>query len=105
MATQLNDVRLSILRRLREELQVEVALTNNFLDVLTRYLDQMRSRGPEMMRVGSLPDSPLTNYGLHTLQMTTGVDMRNSNNLVAARNKLLRSIVEKKEFINNYRAM
>ncbi|GKA87639.1 RNA-directed DNA polymerase, eukaryota [Tanacetum coccineum] len=105
MATEPNDVRLSILGRLREELEAEVALTNNLLDVLTRYLDQMRSRGPEMMRVESPPDHPLINYCLHTLQRTTGVDMINGNNLVAARNALLRSIVEKEKFINNYRVM
>ncbi|GJR54232.1 ALP1-like protein [Tanacetum coccineum] len=64
----------------------------------------MRSRGPEMTRVGLLPDHPLINYGLYTLQRTTEAYMRNSNNLVVARNELLRSIAEKEEFINNYRA-
>nr|GEX24556.1 bulb-type lectin domain-containing protein [Tanacetum cinerariifolium] len=73
--------------------------------MLTRYLDQMRSRGPEIMKVCSLPDHPLINYGLHTLQRTTGADMRNTNNLVAARNELLRSIAEKEKFTNDYRAM
>nr|GEU83108.1 hypothetical protein [Tanacetum cinerariifolium] len=105
MATEPNDVRLSILRRLREELEVEVALANNLFDVLTRYLEQMHSRGHEMMKVGSLLDHPLINYGLHTLQMKTRADMRNSNNLVTARNELLRIIVEKEEFINNYKVM
>nr|GEV74432.1 bulb-type lectin domain-containing protein [Tanacetum cinerariifolium] len=101
MTTEPNDVRLSILRRLREELEAQVALANNLLDMLTNYLDQMRSRGPEMMRVGSLPSHPLINYGFHTLQRTTGADIRNTNNVVAARNELLRSIAEKEEFINN----
>nr|GEV34870.1 bulb-type lectin domain-containing protein [Tanacetum cinerariifolium] len=105
MATESNEVRLSILRRLREELEVEVALANNLVDVLTRYLDQMRNCGPEMMRVSSLSDLPLINCGLHTLQRTTGAYMRNTNNLVAARNELLRSITEKEEFVNHYRAM
>ncbi|GJY27144.1 hypothetical protein Tco_0401870 [Tanacetum coccineum] len=105
MATEPNDMRRSILRRLREKLEVDVALGNNLLDVLTRYLEQMRSRGPEMLRVESLPDNPLINYGLHALQRTTGVDMRNSSNLVAAKNEMLRSIVEKEEFIRVYRVM
>ncbi|GKD89880.1 hypothetical protein Tco_1365387, partial [Tanacetum coccineum] len=87
------------------ELEAEVALVNNLLDVLTRYLDQMCSRGHEMTRVGSLPDHPLINYGLHTLQRMLEADMRNTNNLVAARNELLRSIAEKEEFINNYIAI
>ncbi|GKE07033.1 hypothetical protein Tco_1399051 [Tanacetum coccineum] len=100
-----SDVRLSILRRLREELEADVALANNLLDLLTRYLEQMCSRGPEIMRVESLPDHSLVNYGLHTLQRTTGADMTNSCNLVVTRNELLRSIVEKEEFIRVYRAM
>ncbi|GJV36115.1 hypothetical protein Tco_1408592 [Tanacetum coccineum] len=89
MATEPNDVRRSTVRRLREELAADVALANNLLDVLTRYLEQMRSRGPEMLWVESLPADPLISYGLHTLQRTTGNDMRNSSNLVAAWNKLL----------------
>nr|GEX46432.1 hypothetical protein [Tanacetum cinerariifolium] len=64
MATEPNDVRLSILRRLRNELEAEVTLANNLLEVLTRYLDQMRSRGPEMVRGESFPDHPLINYSL-----------------------------------------
>nr|GEY94569.1 IKI3-like protein [Tanacetum cinerariifolium] len=55
------------------------------------------SRGPEMLRVKSLPDHPLISYNLQTLQKTTGNDMRNSNNLVTARNELLRTISEKEE--------
>ncbi|GKC80594.1 hypothetical protein Tco_1131368 [Tanacetum coccineum] len=105
MATKPNYVRLGIIRRQREELVAQVALANNLLDVLTRYIDQMRSRGPEMMRVGSLPDHPLINYDIHTLQKTTGADMRNTNNVVASRNELLQSIAKKEEFINNHIAM
>nr|GEX24352.1 hypothetical protein [Tanacetum cinerariifolium] len=50
MATKPNDVRLSILKRLRDELAAEVALAKNLMDVLTLYLDQIRSHGTEMMR-------------------------------------------------------
>ncbi|GJU03832.1 hypothetical protein Tco_1114170 [Tanacetum coccineum] len=89
MATEPNDLRRSILRQLREVLEADVALTNNLLDVLTQYLDQMRSRGLETLRVESLPVDPLISYGLHTLKKTTGNDIRNSSNLVAARNELL----------------
>nr|GEX40702.1 hypothetical protein [Tanacetum cinerariifolium] len=61
MATESNDVRRSTLRRLREELVADVALGNNLLLVLNRYLYQMRNSGPEMFRVESLPDHPLIN--------------------------------------------
>ncbi|GJT04313.1 hypothetical protein Tco_0838775 [Tanacetum coccineum] len=73
MDSEPNDVRLSILRRLREDFEAEVALANKFVG--------------------------------HVDSLTTGADMRNTNNLVAARNELLRSIAEKEEFSNNYRAM
>ncbi|GKC97151.1 hypothetical protein Tco_1167426, partial [Tanacetum coccineum] len=59
---------------------------------------------PEMQRVESLPYHPLISYGLQTLQRTTGNDMRNSSNLVTARNELLRTIAEKEELIRVYRA-
>ncbi|GKD64100.1 hypothetical protein Tco_1306208 [Tanacetum coccineum] len=89
MATEPNDVRRTTLRRLREELAADVALANNLLDVLTRYFEQIRSRGPEMLGVESLRADPCISYGLHTLQRTIENDMRNSSNLVAARNDLL----------------
>nr|GEU54848.1 IKI3-like protein [Tanacetum cinerariifolium] len=57
----------------------------------------MCSRGPEMLRVKSLPNHPLISYNLQTLQKTTENDMRNSNNLVTTRNELLRTISEKEE--------
>nr|GEZ08536.1 zinc finger BED domain-containing protein RICESLEEPER 2 [Tanacetum cinerariifolium] len=53
--------------RPRKELEAEVALANILLDVLTHYLDQMCSHGPEMMSVESLLDHSLINYCLNTL--------------------------------------
>nr|GEY94715.1 UBN2 domain-containing protein [Tanacetum cinerariifolium] len=58
MTTEPNDVRRTTIRRLRQELVADVALMNNLLDV---YLEQMRSRGPEILRVESLPNHPLIN--------------------------------------------
>lgn len=51
MAIESNDVRRTTIRRLRVELVVEVELANNLLTQLTRYLDQMHSRGTEMEKV------------------------------------------------------
>nr|GEY35739.1 hypothetical protein [Tanacetum cinerariifolium] len=102
MATEPNDVRRSILP---EKLEADIALVNNLLDVLTRCLKQMCSRGPEMLRVESLPYNSLINYGLHNLQRMIGADVRNSSNLVAVKNEMLRSIAEKEEFIRVYRVM
>ncbi|PWA85448.1 hypothetical protein CTI12_AA147260 [Artemisia annua] len=105
MAIEPNDVRLSIFMRLREELDVEIPLAEQLLNLFRRFHDRVRKRRPEIIRVGSLPDHPLIDYGLYTLERMTGADMRNANNLMLARNELLRSIVEKEKFINNYREM
>ncbi|GJT09923.1 hypothetical protein Tco_0856965 [Tanacetum coccineum] len=67
-----NEMRSSV-----EELEAGVALANNI------------RRGSEMLRVESLPDHLFISYGLHTLQRTSGNDMRKSSNLVAAWNELL----------------
>ncbi|GJW78493.1 hypothetical protein Tco_0140175 [Tanacetum coccineum] len=103
MATEPNDVRRTTIRLVRHELVADVTLANNLLGVLTHYLDQMRSRVPEILRVESLPDDPLIKYDFNTLERATYADMTNSNNLVAAKNELL--IVEKEEIINHYRTM
>nr|GEW39747.1 vacuolar protein sorting-associated protein 41 homolog [Tanacetum cinerariifolium] len=65
----------------------------------------MCSRDPEMLIVDALSANPLISYGLHTLQMKTRSDMKNFSNLVAAWNKLMRTIAEKEELIRAYRAM
>nr|GFA09185.1 hypothetical protein [Tanacetum cinerariifolium] len=59
----------------------------------------MRSHDLEMFRVESLPADLFISYGLHTLQRVTENDMRNSSNLVAARNDLLRTIADNEELI------
>ena len=95
-----------ILRRIQRELAAEVELANNLLTELTRYLEQMCSRDPEIMRVHSLPlGQPINSYGLHTLLMTTDADVRVITHLRAAREELLWSIVEKQEFICNLKAL
>ncbi|GKF89277.1 hypothetical protein Tco_0263240 [Tanacetum coccineum] len=73
---------------------------------ITHYLIQKRSRAEEETRVRSLPlDQPLNNYGLHTLRMCSESDTRISNILEAAREEVIRSMDERQELINNYRAI
>ncbi|GJR12095.1 hypothetical protein Tco_0794747 [Tanacetum coccineum] len=105
MATEPNDVRRTTIRRLRQELVTDVESAKNLLFELNRYLNQMRSRGPEVLRVESLPDHPLIKYGFNTLEKATHTDITNSSNLVAARNALLQTIAVKEEMINHYRTM
>nr|GEV51814.1 hypothetical protein [Tanacetum cinerariifolium] len=73
---------------------------------MTRYLLQKLNRAKDEMRVRSLPlDQPLNSYGLHTLLMTSKSDRRITTALEAAREEVMRSIDEKQELINNYRAI
>ncbi|GJU25839.1 hypothetical protein Tco_1164460 [Tanacetum coccineum] len=68
--------------------------------------DEMRSRAEEETRVRSLPlDQPLNSYGLHILLVSSESDARITTALEATRKEVLRTINEKQELINNYRAM
>ncbi|GKC53833.1 hypothetical protein Tco_1076578 [Tanacetum coccineum] len=66
MSTESNDVRRTIIRRLRQELVVDVELANNLLHELNRYLKQSHTRAPELLRVEALLDDLLIKYGLST---------------------------------------
>ncbi|GJS34816.1 hypothetical protein Tco_0533198 [Tanacetum coccineum] len=106
MANEPNEMRDAILRRLRTEQEKEVTLANNLLGEMTRYLLQIRSHVEEETRVHSLPlDQPLNSYGLHTLLMYSQSDTRITTALEATREEVIRSINEKQELINNYRAI
>ncbi|GKB49124.1 hypothetical protein Tco_0899877 [Tanacetum coccineum] len=105
MATEPNDVRRTTLRRLRQELVADVELANNLLHELNRYLEQLRTRAPELLRVEALPDDPLIKYGFSALERASFSDMTNSNNLVAVRTELLRTITDKQQMINHYKNM
>ncbi|GJX07365.1 hypothetical protein Tco_0195297 [Tanacetum coccineum] len=103
MANEPNEVQDVILRRLRTKQEKEVTLANNLLGEMTRYLLQMRSCAEEETRVHSLPlDQPLN---MHTLLMSSKSDTRITTALEAAREEVMRSINEKQELINNYRAI
>ncbi|GJY23154.1 hypothetical protein Tco_0396812 [Tanacetum coccineum] len=69
-------------------------------------MHNMCSRAEEETRVHSLPlDQPLNSYGLHTLFISSESDTRITTALEAAREEVMRSINEKQELINNYRAI
>ncbi|GKE35428.1 hypothetical protein Tco_1454750, partial [Tanacetum coccineum] len=59
MAIKSNELRRETLRRLRQELVVDVELANNLLHELNRYLEQLRTHAPELLRVKVLLDDPL----------------------------------------------
>nr|GFC96188.1 hypothetical protein [Tanacetum cinerariifolium] len=79
-----NDARKTIVSNLQRELEAEATLVNPMLGNLTRYFEQMRIR---------------------EIQITMLQNMPTTNNLIRARQELLRSIAEKQNFINNYRAI
>nr|GEZ05414.1 hypothetical protein [Tanacetum cinerariifolium] len=73
---------------------------------LAMFTKAKRSRAEEETRVRSLHlDQPLNNYDLHTLRMSSESDTRISNILEAASKEVIRSMDERQELINNYRAI
>nr|GEW27292.1 hypothetical protein [Tanacetum cinerariifolium] len=105
LATESNDVRRTTIRRPRQELVANVEVANNLLYELNRYLEQLRSHAPELLRVEALPDHPLIKYIFNALERASFVDMTNSNNLVAVMTDLLQFIADKEEMINHYRTI
>ncbi|GJZ50377.1 hypothetical protein Tco_0604567, partial [Tanacetum coccineum] len=83
----------------------DVELAYNLMHELNRYLEQLRTHAPKLMRVKALPDDPLIKYGFNALERASYSDRTNSNNLVALRTILLLTIAEKEQMINRYRAM
>ncbi|GKC19732.1 RNA-directed DNA polymerase, eukaryota [Tanacetum coccineum] len=105
MADSANDARKTIVSNLQRELEAEATLANTMLGNLTRYSEQMRIREIQITMLQNMPTMSLNSYGLHALLMTHEADIRTTNNLIRARQELLRSIAEKQNFINNYKAI
>ncbi|GJZ72123.1 hypothetical protein Tco_0635974 [Tanacetum coccineum] len=105
MADSINDARKTIVSNLQRELEAETTLANTMLGNLTRYSEQIRTREIQITMLQNMPTMSLNSYGLHALLMTHEADIRTTNNLIRARQELLRSIAEKQNFINNYRAI
>ncbi|GJY85017.1 hypothetical protein Tco_0499043 [Tanacetum coccineum] len=105
MADSASDARKTIVSNLQRELEAEATLANTMLGNLTRYSEQMRIREIQITMLQNMPTMSLNSYGLHALLMTHEADIRTTNNLIRARQELLRSIAEKQNFINNYRAI
>ncbi|GJX34603.1 hypothetical protein Tco_0246160 [Tanacetum coccineum] len=105
MATSPNDVRVQVIMKIREELDMEVALEEEMLNLFTRFLERIRLRRSEIIRLGSQPDNPLVDHGRELLERLTGADMRNAMQMMGARHELQRSMAEKVVMITNYRQM
>ncbi|GJW05513.1 hypothetical protein Tco_1564369 [Tanacetum coccineum] len=95
MATSPNDVRLQILMKLQEELDMEAALEEEMLNLFSQFLERVRLHRPKIIRLGSHPDNPLVDHEREILERLTGADMRNAIKMVVARHELHRSMAEK----------
>nr|GEV84816.1 hypothetical protein [Tanacetum cinerariifolium] len=95
MATSPNDVRLQIIMKIREELDMKAALEEETLNLFSRFLERVRLRRSEIIRLGSQLDNPLVDHGREILERLTGADMRNAMQMLGARHKLQHCMAEK----------
>ncbi|GKB07010.1 hypothetical protein Tco_0835243 [Tanacetum coccineum] len=105
MATNPNDVRLTIIMALQEALDEEACLEEQILSLMHQFADRFTNRTPEINRLNSLSDDPFIEYGRYALGCMTGADMKKTAYLKSVRDKLLRSMKEKRQLIANYREM
>ncbi|GKB74205.1 hypothetical protein Tco_0935617 [Tanacetum coccineum] len=101
----LNEARKTIVLKLQRELEAKATLAHQLLCNLTRYSKEMRIHEIQMTMLYSMPTMSLNSYGLHALLMTHEADIRTTNNIIRTRQKLLRSIAAKQNFINSYMAI
>ncbi|GJU46175.1 hypothetical protein Tco_1203441 [Tanacetum coccineum] len=83
----------------------ESCLEEQMLSLMHRFADRFTRRRLEINRLMTLPDHLLIDYGCYALERITGADMRNASYLKMARDELLRSMEEKRDFITNYKEM
>nr|GEU54718.1 hypothetical protein [Tanacetum cinerariifolium] len=105
MATDPKDVQRQTIRTLREELVADVTLANNLLLKLNRYLDQLKNRKPDMLRLEALGDHPLIKFDVTTMDKSARANMINSQDLMSTRTDLMRTIAEKEKLLRSYRSM
>ncbi|GJS12559.1 hypothetical protein Tco_0407031 [Tanacetum coccineum] len=105
MATNPNDVRLTVLMALQEAHDEDSCLEEQMMSLMHRFADRFTRRRPEINRLKSLPDHPTIDYSRYALERMTGADMRNVASFKMAREELLKSMEEKQEFIKKYKEM
>ncbi|GJY81714.1 hypothetical protein Tco_0494465 [Tanacetum coccineum] len=105
MAVDPKDVQQRTIRILSEELLANMTLAKNLLLELNRYLDQLKNRDLEILRLEALGDHTLINFGVTTMDKSARADMMNSQNLMSTRTDLMKTIAEKEELLRRYRAM
>nr|GFC26873.1 hypothetical protein [Tanacetum cinerariifolium] len=106
MANKPNELRDSIIKRLRTKREKELQLFNNLLGEITRYMLLKLDRTEEETRVRSLPlDEPFKTFSVQILRLRSESDTRISNILEAVREQVLASINKREELIKSYRTI
>ncbi|GJV00100.1 hypothetical protein Tco_1329370 [Tanacetum coccineum] len=105
MATNPNDVRLTVLAALQEAHDEEACPEEQILTLMHRFADRVTNRRLEINRLMILHDHPLIEYGRYALGCMTGADMKKATYLKSVRDELLRSMEEKRQLMTNYREM
>ncbi|GJX28457.1 hypothetical protein Tco_0236536 [Tanacetum coccineum] len=105
MATNPNDVRLSVLMALQEAHDEEACLEEQIVSLMHRFADRFTNRRPEINKLNSLPNHQLIEYGSYALGCMTGADMKKATYLKMVRDELLRSMEEQRQLIKNYKEM
>nr|GEY97793.1 hypothetical protein [Tanacetum cinerariifolium] len=91
MASNLENVRLSVLAKLQEALDDEDILADQILTMMHRYADRFTNRRVEFNNLMVLQDHPLVDYGKYALGCMTGADMKKCVHLKSVRDELLRN--------------
>ncbi|GKE55585.1 hypothetical protein Tco_1494770, partial [Tanacetum coccineum] len=105
MASNPENVRLTVLMKLQEAIDEEAILEEQILALMHRFADRFMDRRVEINNLMVLHDYPLVDYGKYALGCPTGADMKKCVYLRTVRDELLRSIEEKRQLMANYRDM
>ncbi|GJV29179.1 hypothetical protein Tco_1385627 [Tanacetum coccineum] len=105
MASNLENVRLSVLAKLQEALDEEDILVDQILTMMHHYADRFTNRRVEINNLMVWQDHPLVDYGKYALGCMIRADMKKCVHLKSVRDELLRSMEEKRQLMANYKDM
>ncbi|GJZ87485.1 hypothetical protein Tco_0659095 [Tanacetum coccineum] len=103
MASNPENVRLTVLMKLQEAIDEEAILEEQILALMHRFADRFTDRRVEINNLMVLQDHALVDYGKYALGCMTGADMKKCVYLKSVRDELLRSMEEKCQLMANYR--
>ncbi|GJV15745.1 hypothetical protein Tco_1361068 [Tanacetum coccineum] len=105
MASNPENVRLTVLMKLQEAIDEEAILEEQILALMYRFADRFTNRRVKINNLMVLQDHALVDYGKYALGCITGADMKKCVYLKSVRDELLRSMKEKLQLMANYRDM